>query len=539
MANSFGPSGGKDPIAEGFKEAVDKSAGVVNIESQKIVDSFKVMMDRISKQVKELKGPFTKQKDKENTAEFKAQERSKKSLEAQRNNALNREADAQEKSVKSLESQRSNAYSKDLNEQDKARASLEAKRSAALNRDMDAQQRSREKLEAQRSNAIKKELDEQEAARKSLESKRSAALSKEMDEQEKARKSLEAQRSNALNKEFDRIEKEKKDAEKNAKAKKDREERLQTKWDKMLADEAKKASEDKKEKAKADINAFFGFIDTLKGSFKDLINVIGTASKYVAAFNPGLVFQLSFAMRDLVATIGMALQPVVEGATAAVRNFADMLVPIARDMQPVLASLVEAFLNVFVKLMPTFYDLLQVLTLFIKVGVYLVNGFSGIMMPVIWALEGFAIVLTFNAIRAVITFATTLITTSALMTGGLSLLLGGIASLFMGLGKASGILKDFDFKPGASVGIGTRQASYSGLTEFGKNILAQGLGSSAASAASQTANNTKRCADILQQMADDNKGNGRGQRQVGGNGVAKNNMDAMAADAWDRLLGPK
>jgi hypothetical protein len=50
--------------------------------------------------------------------------------------------------------------------------------------------------------------------------------------------------------------------------------------------------------------------------------------------------------------------------------------------------------------------------------------------------------------------------------------------------------------------MGARQASYSGISEFGKNLLQQGLGSSTANAGLQTANNTKRCADLLQDMKD-------------------------------------
>lgn len=213
----------------------------------------------------------------------------------------------------------------------------------------------------------------------------------------------------------------------------------------------------------------------------------------------------------------MALQPVVEGATAAVRNFADFLVPIAKEFAPLISQFVAAFLDLFIQLFPKFRDLFSIIEIFVQVATFLTKAFAYIMEPLLWWLQGFSMILAYRAIVAVISFATAAATGAAIMTGGLSLLIGGIATAALSLGKFTGFLKEFEFKPGASIGMGARQASYSGITEFGKNILAQSLGAGAATAAADTANNTRRCAEALERME---QNRGGGQAQVGGDGVA-------------------
>lgn len=522
MANSFGPSGGKDPIAGAFEDAVDKSAGVVKIESEKIVDSFQMLMKNISKQMKGLSGPLFKQKGREGTARTKEQKKEEERLNKRAvEYAIQTAKDDRDRKKKEEERKEKAARKAERDESEAKR-----RREIAENKRLREEKRKASDMAAAEAKSIREEQKKQREDKKRSDdlAKEARKTARNIQRQEREDK----KKSDDLAKEERRILRDQKRQESESKKKKDaeekkknRDERLSNKWDKMIEEETKKAEQEKSDKGKADIGAFFGFIDMVKGSFKEMANIVGTASKYVAAFNPGLVFQLGFAMKDLAATIGMALQPIVEGATAAVRNFADMLVPIAKEMQPILASLVSAFLDLFVQLFPVFFDLFQVLEIFIKVGIYLVQGFSQIMQPVIWYLEGFAAILAYRAIVAVISFAATLTTASALMTGGLSLLIGGVASLATSFGKATGFLDEFTFKPGASFGMGVRQASYTGVTEFGKNLLAQGLGSSAAGAATQTAGNTKRCADLLQVIADKDGKNNMGQ-MLGGDGVAKN-----------------
>ena len=84
--------------------------------------------------------------------------------------------------------------------------------------------------------------------------------------------------------------------------------------------------------------------------------------------------------------------------------------------------------------------------------------------------------------------------------------------------------------------MGARQASYSGITEFGKNILAQSLGAGASTAAADTANNTRRCAEALERM--DNRNRNGGLEQVGGDGIRQRNMERFEDVRRRVLAGP-
>lgn len=253
-------------------------------------------------------------------------------------------------------------------------------------------------------------------------------------------------------------------------------------------------------------------VKNVVGGFRIFTGLLSDATKFVAAFNPALAFQLGFAFKDLYATIGLALQPVIEGLIAGVRTLADVLVPIAKEFAPLFADLTSAVLDVFVGLIPYLRDFLSVIGLLIQWFTLFIKAIAFLIDPIVMALTGFAVILVVEAIPAVIAFATSVMTMSALMTAGLSLVIGAIAALAFSFLRATGIFKGFEFKSGAAAGMGARQATYSGISEFGKGLLQQGLGSSTATATIQTANNTKRCADLLQEMKD-----GGGMKKAMGN----------------------
>ena len=273
---------------------------------------------------------------------------------------------------------------------------------------------------------------------------------------------------------------------------------------------AKLRSED--EYRKGGVGRLMEAVNGVVGAFKSFTGLLSTATGFVAALNPGLVLQLGFAFKDLYATIGLALQPVVEGMIAGIRTLADFLVPISKELAPLFANLTTAFLDLFVSLFPFFRDLLSVVGLLIQWFTLFIKAITFLIDPIIMALTGFAFVLVYQAIEAIIAFATSALVMSTLMTAGISLLVGAIASLIFWFLRTTGVFKSFDFKPGVSAGMGARQASYTGISEFGKNLLQQGLGSSTATAGLQTANNTKRCADLLQDMKD-----GNGWKKAAGN----------------------
>lgn len=284
-------------------------------------------------------------------------------------------------------------------------------------------------------------------------------------------------------------------------------------------------------------------VNRVRWAFSQFTGMLSNATKFVAALDPGLVLQLGFAFKDLYATIGIALRPVIDGLIAGVRTLADFLVPIAKEFAPLFADLTNAVLDVFVGLIPYLRDFLSVIGLLIQWFTLFVKTIAFLIDPIIMALTGFAVILIVEAIPAVIAFATSVMTMSALMTAGLSLVIGAVAALAFSFLRATGIFKGVEFKSGAAAGMGARQASYSGISEFGKGLLQQGLGSSTSNATIQTANNTKRCADLLQEMKD---GGGAkkvlgGMMGLGGPGVKvervggkdrQKNANPLLAWAW-------
>lgn len=88
----------------------------------------------------------------------------------------------------------------------------------------------------------------------------------------------------------------------------------------------------------------------------------GVATQTVAAFSPVTMQMFDRVCRDLSATIGVALVPVIETATSFVKNFADMLLPVTEKMGPVFAKLGSAFLDLAEGPMNLFFTILQGLT---------------------------------------------------------------------------------------------------------------------------------------------------------------------------------
>lgn len=66
---------------------------------------------------------------------------------------------------------------------------------------------------------------------------------------------------------------------------------------------------------------------------------------FVAAFNPGAVETMNEAFRGLQATLGYALEPVVQGLTDLFRTLAGELVGVVTEVRPVVSEVVGVFLN--------------------------------------------------------------------------------------------------------------------------------------------------------------------------------------------------
>lgn len=246
--------------------------------------------------------------------------------------------------------------------------------------------------------------------------------------------------------------------------------------------------------------------------FRNISRSMGLVFEAVEAVNPALMFQLSMAFRDLYGVMGRAFQPLVQAFVVGIRTLADVLVPVANQLRPIFQSIASSALKLFVSLFPAFQALLPVLGLFLQVLDFVIKGITVVAEPLIFAFGGLAVVLISQSIPALITFVTSLLTTSAIMTAGLSLLIGALGWI---VAKIFGFGSKMDFKPGASLGAGTRQSSYTSFEEYGRNLMQQSIGGSTQAAALQTAQYTRESRDYLAQIA--NKGNK--PRQDGGMGV--------------------
>lgn len=71
-------------------------------------------------------------------------------------------------------------------------------------------------------------------------------------------------------------------------------------------------------------------------------------SMFVGALNPGLMMQFNVVLRNLEATIGVALEPVIAQAAQMLRIFAGMLMPLMTELRPLIADISATLSDVLV-----------------------------------------------------------------------------------------------------------------------------------------------------------------------------------------------
>lgn len=133
--------------------------------------------------------------------------------------------------------------------------------------------------------------------------------------------------------------------------------------------------------------ALTGAFTALTGSVNA---VAGPIAQFVQAINPAIVAEFNRAMRDLNATIGIALMPIMETLTGVVREMIGNLLPVMQSLQPVIRTIaqaiggaltpvIQAFAGVMTSLMPVF----QVFADVIEGGAGLFGDFVLAVRPVI------------------------------------------------------------------------------------------------------------------------------------------------------------
>ena len=179
------------------------------------------------------------------------------------------------------------------------------------------------------------------------------------------------------------------------------------------------------------------------------------AVKAVSALDPSLAFRLGIAVKDLYATFGIALKPLVESFVEGIRLIADYLTPVVKRLSPI----------------------------FEEIGDTLTVMIEGIMPWISLLIEG--------------------------LTQAVGILnrwiIGPLAEAFKYFTKMIFWTSDYNEK-GSSVGAAAMKASYSGIAEYGKNIMQQAMGSSSGITASlKTAEHTRRTVELLEELVNKNK----------------------------------
>lgn len=190
--------------------------------------------------------------------------------------------------------------------------------------------------------------------------------------------------------------------------------------------------------------------------------------KAVAALDPSLIFRFGVAVKDLYATVGIALKPMVEKFVEGIRLIADYLTPVMKRLAPVFEGIGQTMMTILQAVMP-----------FVSLLIEGIGSAIGILND--W-------------------------------------IVGPLAKMFKWFADKIGWLfgLNSDFEKGASAGAAAMKASYSGIAEYGRNIMQQALGSSSGEAAIQTADYTRRTADAVEKIA--NRGTNN-PREISGPGL--------------------
>ena len=252
------------------------------------------------------------------------------------------------------------------------------------------------------------------------------------------------------------------------------------------------------------------------------MNLVNAVSPFVKALDPGLMAQLSLAMSDLQATIGVGLRPIIQAAIPIIRAFADTLMPIMNQLAPVMqkfgesmmriaipviavwASAINYLIPVIESIVPLFTDLAEILMVLTPVFDWMFDGISRGLNLIIGVFHTFMVGI--KAMTVALLEAGAWIV-SWVSESGAQALKDASASVQQSMDRSMEAQADAFWKwlgpspekpaytQGASVGAAAKQASYSGIADLGKNMMQAAFGQSQQNAALQTADNTKVMAD--------------------------------------------
>jgi hypothetical protein len=327
--------------------------------------------------------------------------------------------------------------------------------------------------------------------------------------------------------------------------------------------------------AKSTVTLIKGFGFALEGLYKttdfvikNLFKLAFAAAFFVNAFNPALVQEFMYNLRDLQAVIGTALVPILRTFTVLFRAVADTFYPIFNNLSGLFASLgdalslflipifnalamtISSMTNVFNDILGpaieqiaySFGNLVALIINIIAPAFQILAQILYILAPIIewtvWALSklnqyipilsaaflGLATVISVAAIQALYTFIASVWTASNVLTLGLASVIGlivsGLSWLFswiMGTAKATEMKMGLT---GDSEGLAARQASYSSVEDLSKNLIKAAFSGPNADRLRNIDNNGKKQVELLEVIAKKENpkfGNQRAQFGLAGN----------------------
>ncbi len=118
----------------------------------------------------------------------------------------------------------------------------------------------------------------------------------------------------------------------------------------------------------------------LAGAFQ---GITSAARPFVEALSPNTIFQFDRASRDLAATIGQALQPVMEVLTGTLRSFASIIEPLAEELRPIFQEAAQAFSDLLIPVVQTVVGIFQALEPVIQLVVDVFEVLTNLLKPLL------------------------------------------------------------------------------------------------------------------------------------------------------------
>jgi len=253
-------------------------------------------------------------------------------------------------------------------------------------------------------------------------------------------------------------------------------------------------------------NLAVGAITGTVGAFNQIVSF---ASPFVQAFNPALIEQMNLVFKDLTAVIGMGLEPVIGAVIPIVRAFADRLVPVVQALIPTVQLFADAMMELAGPIIEILIEAFAALEPIIVLVVGIVKMWADILVQ--------SLPLISAVIKEVVWWFTKIISTMQWAVGSLISMIPGTGkigeNMIKSAEKASKATDDYyngtskvqkavqqPAKKGASVGAAAGKASFSGISDLGRNLMQSAMSSSTQASAIRTAENTEKMDKTLQEI---------------------------------------